>query len=82
MEKSDTRVCEATFTSEHQDRARKYYHMTAKQAAQLAKNSDVKKLYLTHFSQRYPDVSIVEKEAASIFPNTKAAKDFMEFTSD
>jgi ribonuclease Z len=44
----------------------------------IAHQSNVKRLYLTHFSQRYKEVSDVEEEAKDIFPNTVAANDFMK----
>ncbi len=68
-------LCESTFLDEHKDLAKRYLHMTAKQAATLAKKADVNMLILTHFSARYTDLLLFEKEAKSIFPNTIIAQD-------
>jgi ribonuclease Z len=74
---SDLLICEATYANELENKAKAYKHLTAKQAAQIAKFSNVKKLVLTHFSQRYKSVKNLEKEAKKIFKNTIASKDFM-----
>ena len=52
--------------------------MTATQAATLAKKADVKKLVITHFSNRYKNTDVLLKEARAIFPGTIAARDFMQ----
>jgi len=51
-------------------RAKETYHSTAKQAAQIAVGSGVKKLLLGHFSTRYSDLSELLAEAQTIFPNS------------
>jgi ribonuclease Z len=77
-ENADVLVCESTYKEHEEDKATEYMHLTSKQAALIAHQSNVKKLYLTHFSQRYREVSDVEQEAKDIFPNTVAANDFMK----
>ena len=46
-------LCEATYLDEEKEMANEYMHMTAKQAAQIAKEANVQNLVLTHFSARY-----------------------------
>lgn len=78
---SDIFICDSTFLDEDNSKAEEHKHLTAKQAAKIAKQAKVKELILTHFSQRYsknPDA--VLKEAKSIFKNTKMASDFDEIT--
>lgn len=72
-------LCESTYLEEDRDLARKHYHLTAKQAASIAKEAGVEKLILTHFSARYLNPSDFEKEARSIFSNTFAAEDLKVF---
>ncbi|WP_059360294.1 ribonuclease Z [Parachlamydia acanthamoebae] len=72
-------LCESTYLEEHQELAYRHYHMTAKQAAQLAKDANVKELILTHFSARYLNVGKMETEARTIFPQTHAAEDLKVF---
>ena len=50
----------------------------AKEAADLAKNANVKNLILTHFSARYNDESILLNEAKQIHESVIAAKDLLE----
>ena len=72
-------LCESTYTSEHQDLATKHFHLTAAQAASIAKQAGVKKLILTHFSARYLNLREMEAEAKAIFPNTFMAEDLRTF---
>lgn len=69
-------LCESTYLHQHKDLAESHHHLTAKQAAEIAKKSHAKKLVLTHFSSRYQHVSEILKEAKGIFPNTVVAEDF------
>jgi len=61
---------ESTFTDNFAKRAEETGHSTAKQAAQIAKMADAKKLIIGHFSARYKDLSIFEIEANEIFKET------------
>lgn len=63
---------EATFLDEMSDFAKKTLHSTAKDAATIAKMSNVKKLLIGHFSARFNDVKQFETEARTIFENTEA----------
>ncbi|MBU2589658.1 MAG: ribonuclease Z [Nanoarchaeota archaeon] len=74
---SDLLICEATLADEFKERAIRCFHMTSSQAASIAKKSNVKKLILTHFSQRYKSVSELKEEAKKTFKNVDTAKDFM-----
>ncbi|MCP5492475.1 MAG: ribonuclease Z [Chlamydiales bacterium] len=72
-------LCESTFLSDSADLARKYHHMTATEAAQIASQAHAKQLILTHFSARYLDEEVFAEEARKIFPNAYAAKDLRRF---
>lgn len=72
-------VCESTYLSSEKELALGYKHMTAAEAAQLAKDAHAHTLILTHFSARYLDSSLFEQEARPIFPNTIAANDLDRF---
>lgn len=71
----DTLVIEATYTHEDAEMAGKFGHLTARQAAELAKQAKVKQLILTHLSRRYRERDILN-EARAIFPNSYVARDF------
>lgn len=72
-------VCESTYSDQEKELAAEYMHMTAKQAAEIARDANVQILILTHFSARYRDPEELAKEAREIFPNTFAAEDFKRF---
>ncbi len=70
---------ESTYASEHADRAKKYFHSTAAQAAQVAKDASAGTLLLGHYSQRYDDENQLLAEARQIFPNSHLSKEKMVF---
>jgi ribonuclease Z len=72
---ADLLVHEATFTEEEAERARQTRHSTARQAAELARDADVRLLALTHFSSRYAGGELRE-EARAVFAATEAPRDF------
>ena len=63
----DLLVIEATFLDEDAGLAADYGHLTARQAATIAAEAAVKRLVLTHFSQRYTDLARHREEAAAVF---------------
>jgi len=72
-------LCESTYLDSEREMAHNHYHMTARQAAELAKAAGVQKLILTHFSARYLDTRLFALEARQVFPNAFAADDFAVF---
>ena len=66
---------EATFMSTDDARAKETYHSTALQAAQIAKEAEVKQLVIGHFSARYEDENLLLKESQTVFPQTILAKE-------
>lgn len=75
VQDADAMVIEATYLDSEADMAKKFGHLTATQAAQLAKSANVKKLYLTHLSRRYRERDVLA-EARTIFPDTVVVRDF------
>lgn len=72
-------LCESTYLEEEKALANEYKHMTALQAATLAKDAGVHTLILTHFSARYRDPEVFSQEARTLFPNTFVADDLRRF---
>ena len=64
---------ESTFLKKDENFAINTFHSTAEQAAIIAKNSNVKKLILGHFSSRYNDLNLFLEEAKTIFNNSELA---------
>lgn len=61
---------EATFTNEDAARAKETFHSTARQAAEIARKANVKRLVIGHYSARYEELHTLKKEAEEIFPDT------------
>lgn len=80
-ENADVLVHESTFSKDNQKIAYDYFHSTNMDAATIAKKANVKALYLTHISSRYigKDFAQLEKDAKSVFENTRLVNDYDEF---
>ena len=78
---SDILFCEGMFDSSLEDDARQKKHMTAAQAAMVARDGNVGRLCLQHYSPRYSDreLKILAAEARAIFPETVLTRDRMSF---
>lgn len=59
----DMLVIESTFLDEDAALAEEHGHLTAGQAARVARDAGVGHLVLTHFSQRYTDPGEFERQA-------------------
>ncbi len=72
---ADLLAIEATYVEAEREVADAFGHLTARQAAELARAAGVKHLVLHHISRRYSAREILE-EAAPIFPDVSVARDF------
>lgn len=70
IKNADLLYHESTFMEDNLERAALTYHSTAKQAAEIAKMSQVEKLLLGHFSSRYVHLEPLLEEAKTIFENS------------
>lgn len=75
---ADALVIEATYLQSEKDLAERFDHITAEDAASLAKQAGVSKLFLNHLSRRYHEREVL-KEAEKIFPSVHVARDFDHF---
>jgi ribonuclease Z len=66
-DQADLLVIESTFLSSEHDLATTFGHLTARQAARVAQECGVRKLVLTHFSQRYTEPGRFFEVAAAEF---------------
>ena len=66
---------EATFAEDHAARAEQTCHSTARQAAEMARLSDAKRLLIGHYSARYTDESVLLDEARKVFPQTMLSEE-------
>jgi len=79
---SDLLICEGMFEKALTDSAIEKKHMTAIQAAIIARDAGgVRKLGLIHYSPRYADreLKLLESEARTVFPDTVLTRDRMNF---
>ncbi len=75
---ADTLVIEATYLQREAELARRFGHLTALQAAELARAANVRRLYLTHLSRRYRERDVLA-EARAVFADTVVARDLDQF---
>ena len=62
---------ETTYLNDMKEAALERMHATSGQAATIAKKANVGELIIGHYSSRYKDVRVFEKECREVFPNTK-----------
>ena len=72
---TDLLVCESTYQAGETQEAHDHFHMTAGQAAQLARAGGTRRLVLTHFSQRYTSLEGFAAEAAAVHEDVTVAGD-------
>ena len=73
---SDLFICEGMYgEKDKQKKAKEYKHMTCYEAARIAKEAEVKEMWLTHYSPSLTKPEEYIDEVREIFPNTIAAKD-------
>lgn len=75
---ADALIIEATYLEEEAEMARRFGHLTARRAAELARQANVRQLILNHISRRYREKDVLA-EAQSIFENAVVARDFEVF---
>ena len=77
IKNSDFLVCEGMFEKALAETAAEKKHMTAEQAATVARDGKVKKMALIHYSPRYTDsdLKLLLSEAKAIFPETILSRD-------
>ena len=75
---SDILIHESTYEAEDHQRAVDNAHSTSVEAAEIAKEAEVKELVLTHISTRYTSDENIKSEAQKVFKNTKVARDYMK----
>jgi ribonuclease Z len=74
---ADLLMHDGGFAEDRRDKAKEYFHSTAREAARVAKVARVRKLALVHISAVTRDDSILLKQARSVFKATIVPKDLM-----
>ena len=82
-EGSDLFICEGMYgEKEKAAKAVEYKHMTFTEAAVLAKEANVRQMWLTHYSPSLTKPEEYMDDVRAIFPNAKAGKDCMSVELD
>ena len=80
---ADLFICEGMYGEDGKEKkAREYKHMTFYEAARLAKEAEVKKLWLTHYSPSLVRPEEFMGKVRKIFPEAVAGKDGKTITLD
>ncbi|OQD42661.1 ribonuclease Z [Croceivirga radicis] len=79
IKKADLLYHESTFLESEQELAVKTKHSTAKEAAEIAKQAQVGKLILGHYSTRYKSLEVFKEEAQTVFTAVDLAEDGKSF---
>jgi len=76
VSQSDLFICEGMYAEPGKEaKAREYKHMTFYEAAAMAKEAEVKEMWLTHYSPSLVRPQDYEQKVREVFPNTIVAKD-------
>ena len=78
---SDLLICEGMFADDCADQAKEKKHMTSRQAATIARDSESKRMAMIHYSPRYTDreLDVLLKQAQEVYPNAELTRDRMIF---
>ncbi len=73
----DLFIHESTTDSSLEPKVNEFGHTSSRQAAEIARDAEVGKFYLYHYSPRIDNPEILRKEAIEIFPNSFLSKELM-----
>ena len=76
---SDLLICEGMFENELIDQAKEKKHMTASQAASIARDANVRRMCMIHYSPRYTDRELEKllQQAKEVWPKAELSRDRM-----
>jgi ribonuclease Z len=75
---ADVLIHDATAETSLEEKANRYGHSTARQAAEVARDAGVRTLVLTHLSPRYEEGAPILADATTAFANSVLAEDFLQ----
>ena len=78
---SDLLICEGMFSEELAEQAKEKKHMTARQAGTIARDANVRRMAMIHYSPRYTDreLDVLLEEAREVYPSAELTHDRMYF---
>ncbi len=81
VQNSNLLICEGMFADDCEDQAKEKKHMTSRQAAKIARDSNSMRMAMIHYSPRYTDrdLDTLLKQAKEVYPNAELTHDRMIF---
>ena len=76
---ADVLIHDTTTDSSLDPAVNDFGHSSSRQAAEIARDGGVGKLFLFHYSPRYASVETLYNEAKRIFPNVECSKEMLEY---
>lgn len=78
---SDLLICEGMFDDSCADQAKEKKHMTSRQAATIARDANVRRMAMIHYSPRYTDRELptLLEQAREVWPQAELTRDRMIF---
>ncbi len=76
---ADVLIHDTTMDSSMEPLVNEYGHTSSRQAAEIAKAANVKRLFLYHYSSRYNDLNVLLNDAKSVFNESYLSKELMEY---
>ncbi|MCL4453499.1 MAG: ribonuclease Z [Candidatus Thermoplasmatota archaeon] len=76
---ADVLIHDTTMDSSMEPTVNEYGHTSSRQAAEIALEASVKKLFLFHYSSRYNDLNILLEDARSIFPESFLSHELLAY---
>lgn len=78
---SDLLICEGMFDDSCAEQAKEKKHMTSRQAARIARDSNSARMAMIHYSPRYTDreIPVLLEQAREVFPAAELTRDRMVF---
>lgn len=75
----DVLIHETSTDSTLEPKVNEFGHTSARQAAEIARDADVGKFFLYHYSPRYETIDSLLNEARNIFPESVASRELLEY---
>ena len=76
---ADVFIHETTTDSSFEPKVNEFGHTSSRQAAEIARDAGVRRFFMFHYSPRITDVKVLENEARSIFPESYASRELLEY---
>ncbi len=76
---ADVLIHDTTTDSSFEPAVNEFGHSSSRQAAEIARDANVKRLYLFHYSPRIADKNVLLEDAKKVFPDSYLSYEMLEF---